>query len=71
MPTSKVNKNHPELREGEVFLTNALSLSGIGWKTKRSGYVAYDIYGKPIHGMFPVFVQRKELEKAGINPDTR
>ena len=44
--------------------------ASIGWITKRIGSVAYDIYGKPISGMRPVFVQRAELKKGGINPDT-
>ena len=41
----------------------------IGWKTKRRGNVAYDIYGKPINGMCPVFAQKSELEEAGVNPN--
>ena len=80
------NKNHPELQEGEVFLTNAFDdripmhiddyvddrsdWESIGWRSKRMGEVAYDIYGNPINGMFPVFVGRDELIKGGINPDT-
>ncbi|MEK7100248.1 MAG: hypothetical protein AAB872_00375 [Patescibacteria group bacterium] len=77
---SSFNKNHPEKRNGEVFLTNVgdhdrefLFLEDdnyqrIGWKTKRKGSVAYDVNGKEVYGMKPVFVQRSELEKAGINP---
>jgi len=42
----------------------------IRWKTKRRGVVAYDINGRPVKGLFPVFVQKKELKKNGINPDT-
>ncbi|MDO8560786.1 MAG: hypothetical protein Q7R91_01055 [bacterium] len=77
-------KNHPELQDGEVFLTNASdddwdrisddphsSWESIGWKTKRMGNVAYDIIeGKPVPGMFPVFVQKRELMEAGIDTDT-
>jgi len=69
------NKNHPEVKEGEVFLTNAdiEGLCHIGWKSKRKGSVAYDIHNKPIpsfgHDFFPVFVQRSELEAGGIDPD--
>ena len=79
-------KNHPELRKGEVFLTNASndlrlrdingyikkrsSWESVGWRTKRKGTVAYDILGGPINWMFPVFVQRDELVKGGIDPDT-
>lgn len=77
------NKTHPELRKGEVFLTNASerdaldsedrvsSWDSIGWKTKRKGEFSYDIHGKPLGyhwpNSFPVFVRRKELEEAGIN----
>ncbi|MBI2024758.1 MAG: hypothetical protein HYT03_01530 [Candidatus Harrisonbacteria bacterium] len=80
------NKSHPELRDGEVFLTNAsdddklptrlIDYAGnysdwesIGWRTKRRGVVAYDIYGRPVPEMFPVFVQRNELIRGGIYPD--
>ena len=65
---------HPELREGEVFLTNG-SISEfyphIGWTTKRIGVTAYDSDKQPIHShdFRPVFVQRSELEKAGITID--
>ena len=79
---------HPEIRKGEIFLTNAddevvpITLgehtvwkSGwecIGWKTKRRGQVALDIKGRPIpdSGFFPVFVQRSELAKKGITPES-
>lgn len=69
----KGKKEHPEALEGEVLLTNADSegLDHIGWKSKRRGNVAYDIHNKPIksHDFFPVFVQRQELLKGGIDPD--
>lgn len=70
------NRNHPETREGEVFITNTdhSDYNHIGWTTKRAGDVAYDIYGKPIGrgwpGSFPVFAQKSELEEAGIDPET-
>lgn len=75
------NKNHPEKGEGEVFLTNVGDsdrefsffdhggYQHIGWKTKRKGSTAYDVNGKEVDGMNPVFVQRSELEKGGIDPD--
>ena len=67
-------KNHPEAREGEVFLTNSDTkgfVNHIGWKSKRKGEVAYNVDNKPVNSydFFPVFVQRSELEKGGINPD--
>ena len=61
---------HPEIQEGEVFLTNADldNFKEIGWKTKRLGKVTFNIYGKRFRSesFFPVFVQRKELEEVGI-----
>lgn len=74
------NEVHPEMREGEVFFTNvgeydALrsyeddDFNHIGWKSKRKGSVAFDIDGKPVNYMNPVFVMRDELILAGINPD--
>lgn len=81
-------KNHPELRDGEVFLTNVSKPTttesldyrfrdllddddyfSIGWKTKRMGNTAYDIYGDPITHMAPVFVQREEMQRGGIDPN--
>lgn len=49
---------------------NHSSWESIGWRTKRRGVVAYDSDGKSITEMFPVFVQRWELIKGGIDPDT-
>ena len=60
---------HPELQEGEIFLTNTNEgMSWCGWKTKRQGKIAYDIEGNPIShmGYVPIFVQRSELRAAGI-----
>lgn len=59
------NQYHPELRPGEMFLTNESSqefFDQIVYKTKRAGNVAYDIYGKPVEGLFPIFAQRSEVE---------
>ncbi len=71
MATSSFNKKHPEIGKGEVFLTNseARHYNDIGWSTKRVGRTAYDVNGKIVKGLYPVFVQRSELEKNGINPD--
>lgn len=65
-----MNDQHPELRPGEVFLTNCAGekiFQDIGWKSKRQGKVAYGADGQPIEGYFPVFVQKDELEE---NRDT-
>ena len=65
------NANHPELRSGEIFLTNAdqEGWSTIGWKSKRKGQIAYDRSGNRLFStqpFFPVFVEEKELADAGI-----
>jgi hypothetical protein len=56
------NLTHPELKEGEIFVTNSNTdkLSTIGWKTKRVGIIAYDIQGKEINWLVPVFRQSSE-----------
>ena len=71
------NKTQPELREGEILLTNDTEeeFRKIPRRTKRIGKIAYDIDGKQIErgvsilpAIYPVFVQRKELEDDGILP---
>jgi hypothetical protein len=59
------NKTHPELRDGEMFLTNCVeeTYDPIGWNTKRMGAVAYTTGGVPLPKYRPVFVQRKEYEE--------
>lgn len=51
------NKKHPELRDGEIFLTNTANpeMTNIGRKGKRLGDVAYDVNGEKVDGLFPVF----------------
>jgi len=66
------NKNHPELRDGEVFLSNCTDNDMVGWKTKRSGNVSYDTSGKRIvdsSDLHPVFVKQSELDEAGVTLD--
>lgn len=75
------NKTHPELREGEVFIANIFpdrksigddnrtDVECIGWKSKRVGKKAYDINGQHMEDTLPVFAQRSELQKAGVNTD--
>lgn len=43
--------------------------SRIEWKTKRLGQDSFDIDGKSLPYMRPVFVKRQELIDAGYNPD--
>ena len=56
------NETHPELRDGEIFVTNTANpeMTNIGWKTKRIGNTAYSINGLIVSGLRPVF--RKEDE---------
>ena len=67
------NRTHPELRDGEIFLTNvylygaAVDYNDIGWDTKRFGKCAYTIFGERAVGCIPVFVQKSEWEKGGKN----
>lgn len=69
------NREHPELKEGEVFLTNinAHDFHCVGWKTKRGGKVAYDVHGEVVAtdgSFFPVFAQKAELETNGIDTES-
>jgi len=59
------NKHHPELEPGEVFLANTSAdyvFERLELKTKRRGKDAFDIYGRPMGELFPIFVQASELE---------
>lgn len=64
-------QKHPEIRSGEVWITNADWGETVGWRTKRYGMKSLDRFGIPIGsrwpGSFPVFAQKSELQKAGIN----
>jgi hypothetical protein len=70
------NLTHPEVREGEAWLTNMLpdriidgqtDWEAIGYKTKRAGQVAYDLKGNPVEGYLPVFVQKSEREETEMS----
>lgn len=56
------NDNHPELLEGEMFVTNTANpeMTGVYWNTKRLGKVAYDIKGVMVQGLYPVFRLKSE-----------
>lgn len=70
-------KRHPELRKGEVFLTNIdwpelreddlddlrTNWGEIGYSTKRLGEIAYGLNGIPLPGLRPVFVKGAEFKK--------
>ena len=70
MKEATFNTTHPEIRDGEMFITNcgfgmsSDSYRKIGWRTKRKGEVAYTIRGKPIENTYPVFIQIKEYEES-------
>jgi len=59
------NITHPEMKEGEKFLgnMNEEGFRGTGWKTKRSGNMAYDKRGIVVKHLFPVFVQKDEYDE--------
>jgi predicted nuclease with TOPRIM domain len=67
-----MNIDHPEVREGEVFLTNTNIIGdkfkicdvydNCSWKTKRKGHVAYDKNENVIKGAYPIFIQFKEYK---------
>lgn len=57
--------------KGEVSIGNMLRTDfiSVGWNTKRPGKTAYFASGRPIpksQGFCPVFVQRSEVEVAGV-----
>jgi hypothetical protein len=62
---------HPETLDGEVFMFNGTDedFRDAAWRTQRLGQQAYDIWGNPIRNKRPVFVQRTEVEAAGVDPD--
>lgn len=59
-------KKHPEIRPDEIWVTNITpgDWHRIGWKTKRAGQIAYGMDENPVKSLFPVFVQRAELEQS-------
>lgn len=60
-------KAHPELREGEIFLTNAdeEDFNKCGYITKRKGEKAFDMKGNlmEIANYFPIFVNKEEYKE--------
>lgn len=64
MSTYNFNETHPELREGEMFLTNAVKPLEGKYKTLRSGNQAYAPNSDKLHlDMYPVFVQKTEFDE--------
>ncbi|MBC7471887.1 MAG: hypothetical protein H7196_01275 [candidate division SR1 bacterium] len=66
------NDHHPELREGEMFLTNLYAgyykgvdeqhFHEIQYKTARLGWKAYDHKGNYLFNTQPVFVKKWEYQ---------
>lgn len=63
---SKHFKTHPEMQEGEVFLTNSFNkkrpIKSKLISTLRKGHNAYNIHGEIDKGSVPWFIQKEELE---------
>ena len=61
------NKTHPELKEGEVFLTNGTvsDFHKIRCESKRLGGQAYSKQGNIVEGLRPVF--KKKGDKHDFN----
>ncbi len=59
------SENHPELREGEVWITNGdwMTFAQCSFLTKRYGKLAYSIRGQLVKGLVPIFAQKFEVEK--------
>lgn len=60
-----MDKNHPELKIGEMWLTNGYDklYHHIEYETKRKGNIAFDKYGEIIEGIYPIFIERREFIK--------
>ena len=61
-----MQKEHPELREGEVWIGNIKdeAFKSSCWRTKRQGDRAYNIHGDLIKNgnLRPMFVQKSEMD---------
>lgn len=64
---NKTEWKHPELKDGEMFLSNSTveNLDLISWKQKRVGLQAFDCNNEiidPRLDLYSIFVQRTEYE---------
>lgn len=58
------NKNHPELKIGEMWLTNEsndINYNYIRYKTKRKGTLAFTKDGEIIKNRYPIFIEKQEF----------
>lgn len=63
--SSMGTSDHPECKQGEVFLTNEYPEGVHCWQSYNSlrvGKVAYTTTNKPIEGMYPLFVSKEEYD---------
>jgi len=59
------NLTHPELKEGEEFYANIVSVRFDRikkFKTKRLGVYAFDPQGNPVPNLVPVFISKEEAQ---------
>ena len=67
------NKKHPELLKNEIFFANISeeSFKTCNWQTKRKGKSAYDIRGRHLPRIIPLFIKISELKAiGGLDPKT-
>jgi hypothetical protein len=62
------NKQHPELKEGEMFILNEeenstaqITFASMPYETKRYGKTAYDDTGKKLEKTKPIFIKIEEF----------
>ena len=66
MDNEQKYRTHPEAQDDEVYLGNATLgefIRDVKYDTKRIGARAYDIHGKELTWMWPIFVQKSEYFK--------
>ena len=62
------NKEHPELKDGEIWAMNeaenstAMIFDSMRYRTKRFGVTAYDDEGNILPNMRPIFIKKIELD---------
>jgi hypothetical protein len=68
-------KHHPEQQEGQIYMGNGVvpglrfnplewGFEEMGWKSRTFGKVAYNIYGKVLENMAPIFIDEAEVLNA-------
>jgi hypothetical protein len=64
---------HPEAVGDEIFICNVwkCDFPAVGWNSKRLGSVAYSTAAAVLKALRPVFVQKSEIEAAGVDIPVR